>query len=442
MLRIDEVQDSAIFPESSDVVVIGGGIAGICTAYELARAGVSVTVLEKGVIAGEQSGRNWGFVRQQFRDYAELPIAMYALRRWGELAEEVQRDLGFRRTGVLFGATSEAELNGWAQWNEGAKPHGFASELLSASAMKARTPGATSAWVGGIFSPTDGCGEPGKAAPAIAEGAKQHGALIHQHCAVRGLDISAGRISGVWTERGLIKASTVVCAGGAWSSRLCQQYGINLPVANIVGTVMRTSAAPEVTPGGLVGPGFAIRRRLDGGYTLAVPGYGRMDLAPQGLRHSVKFYPLFRSKLNKKLKVRIGRSFFDGPEASGRWDPKGPSPFEKNRILDPAIDREFLQPALDTLVKNFPQLQGIRVVQSWAGAIDTTPDLLPIIDRSSKLPGLVIASGFSGHGFGLGPGSGKLISQIVRNETPYCDIAPFAVDRFARGNAIRKPAHM
>lgn len=442
MLRVDEVQDSPGFPEAVDVVVVGGGIIGICTAYELSLRGVSVAVLEKGFVGAEQSGRNWGWVRQQNRAYDELPMAMHALRRWGELESEIGLDLGFRRSGILYGTTQSEEFETWERWNQGARERGFSSELLSAAQLKGHLPNTAAHWVGGVWSPTDGRAEPGKAAPAIAEGARRNGVHLHQTCAVRGLDISAGRVAGVWTERGLVKASTVVCAGGAWNSRLCRLYGIDLPVVNIVGTAMRTSVAPEVISGGFSGPGFALRRRLDGGYTLAVPGYGRMEIAPQGLRHSLKFYQMFRSKLSKKLKIRIGESFFNGPEASGNWTMDEISPFEKTRVLDPAIDAEWLAQAVSNLTKTFPELNGIRVVQAWAGSIDTTPDLIPVITEAPNIPGLIIASGFSGHGFGVGPGAGKLVSELVLNETPYCDVTHFSLARFDRGVRLRRPEMM
>jgi glycine/D-amino acid oxidase-like deaminating enzyme len=435
MLRIDEVQDSASLPEKVDVVVIGGGIIGTSTAYELARRGVAVALLEKGFVGAEQSGRNWGWVRQQNRDYQELPIAMRSLQRWGELEREIGYDLGFRREGILYATTDQAELARLEEWNKGAREIGFISHVLSGDEVRSRLPNSTPQWRGGVWSPSDGKAEPSKAAPAIAEGAKKLGVSLHQSCAIRALDISAGRVTGVWTEQGLVKASMVVCAAGAWSSRLCRRYGVEIPIANIVGTTMRTSVAPEVTSGCVYGPGFALRRRLDGGYTLAVPGYGRMELAPQGIRNSLKFYKLFRSNLAKKLKIRIGRSFFNGPDAISDWNEDERSPFEEMRVLDPLPDNEWIKVALEKVTTTLPELKGIRVIQTWAGMIDTTPDLVPVISATPKVPGLIIASGFSGHGFGLGPAAGMLTADLVTNKTPFADVTPFRLERFEDGTA-------
>lgn len=438
-IEVDAIPDSPTFTREADVVVIGGGIVGACTAYELARAGVSVALVEKGWVGCEQSGRNWGWVRQQNRDLFELPLAMYSLRRWGELGAEIGMDLGFRREGILYGTRQEADVARWERWGQGARELGFVSHLLSAEATTRRLGSATSNWVGGLWSPDDGRAEPSKAAPAIARGAQALGAGLHQQCAARGLEITNRRVAGVWTEHGLIKAATVVCAGGAWSSRLLRQYGIELPVANIVGTALRTTVAPEVFGGCLSTPDFALRRRLDGAYTVAIPGFGRMELAPQGIRYATKFHEMYRAKLAKKLKIRIGRSFFSGPEALGSWTLDQVSPFEKMRILDPAPDREFLAMAIERLTREFPLLAGIKVAHAWAGLIDTTPDIVPVISPVATLPGLVIASGFSGHGFGIGPGAGRLVKELVLEETPFVDPAPYRLARFSDGSKIRRP---
>jgi len=440
-IKINAVVDSPAFPEQVDVVVIGGGIIGTSVAYELAKQGVTVALFEKGVIGGEQSGRNWGWVRQQNRDLYELPLAMRSLQRWEELGGEIGLDLGFRRSGILYGSQNEADVARWEKWGKQAKQLGFVSHLLSPKEAHERL-GDQARWVGGIWSPTDGRAEPSLAAPAIAVGAQKLGASLHQRCAVRGLDISAGRVSGVWTERGLVRASQVICCGGAWSSRFCKQYGIDLPSANILGTAFKTTAAPEVIQGCLSMPELCIRRRLDGSYTVAIPGRGQLDLAPQNIRYAAKFYPMYRSKIAKKLKLRLNGSFFNGPEAAGSWSNDAVSPFEKIRVLDPKPDGQILNEALEILVRAFPALEGIKIDHAWGGWIDTTPDLVPVIDEMARVPGLFIASGFSGHGFGIGPGAGLLCAQLMTNRQLFTDIAPYRLARFDKGNAIREPQMM
>jgi glycine/D-amino acid oxidase-like deaminating enzyme len=182
--------------------------------------------------------------------------------------------------------------------------------------------------------------------------------------------------------------------------------------------------------------------RVDGTYTLIVPGYGRMELAPQGMRYAYKFYEMFRAKLAKKLKVRLGASFFNGPEALGSWQMDEASPFEKIRVLDPRPDKEFLNLAIDRAVREFPSLAGLKVTNAWAGLIDTSPDIVPVISEAEACKGLLIASSFSGHGFGIGPGAGRLVKEIVMGDTPYVDPAPYRLSRFSDGSKIRRPEMM
>ena len=186
---VNPVPNSPEFPQEVDVVVIGAGIVGSSTAYELARKGLSVALIEKGIVAGEQSGRNWGWVRQQNRDLHELPLAMYSLRRWGELGEEIGADLGFRRTGSLYVTRDEAELARWEAWNAKARAMGFHNESLTKAQARERMKGSTSDWIGGLWSPTDGRGEPGMAAPAIAQAAKALGVY----------ELQAKEFSGYWS---------------------------------------------------------------------------------------------------------------------------------------------------------------------------------------------------------------------------------------------------
>lgn len=425
-------------PIAADVVVIGGGIAGVTAAYELSKKGFSVALLEKGHVAGEQSSRNWGWCRQQHRDLRELPLAMKSLEIWDHLNGEIGLETGFRRTGLLYVTTRPADLAMWEEWTHRAREYQMHSRVLSAAEAKDMTPGSTQDWIGGVHSPTDGRAEPSLAGPAIAEAARRHGATIHQQCAARGLDIEAGQVAGVVTEKGRIRSNAVLLAGGAWSSLFCRHNGLRLPQAGVRSTSFCTHEAPEVVKGGLAMPDVTIRRRLDGGYSVGLTGRGLLELTPQGLLYARQFWPTFR-KRRALLKLSVGRSFVDGPESFARWKLDGISPFERVRTLDPPADAALVQLGLDRIATNYPELANLKVAASWGGLIDSTPDGIPVISAVDTLPGLYLSTGFTGHGFGIGPAAGRLAADIVAGDPPIVDPHPYRYSRMIDGTDLGEP---
>ena len=196
------IESSPSLPQEADVVVIGGGVVGVFTAYYLARRGVKVALLEKGRVAAEQSSRNWGWCRQQNRDARELPIATKSLDLWERVAQETGEDTGFRRCGLLYLSNDENELTGWAKWRDFARTVGVTTHMLSTEEASERGKATGRKWKGGVFSPTDGTADPSKAVPVAARAIMTAGGTVHQHCAARGVELSAGRVSGVVTETG------------------------------------------------------------------------------------------------------------------------------------------------------------------------------------------------------------------------------------------------
>jgi glycine/D-amino acid oxidase-like deaminating enzyme len=428
-------------PASVDVVVVGAGIAGSAAAYYLSKKGHSVALLDKGTVGGEQSSRNWGWCRQQHRDLRELPLAMKSLEIWGELNRELDAETGFRRTGLVYVTTRPADFAQWEEWTLKAREHQMHSHILSPTEAKAMTPGSTGDWIGGIHSPSDGRAEPSLAGPAIAEAARRLGATIHQQCAVRGLDIEAGKVAGVVTERGRIRATAVLCAGGAWSSLFCRRHGVRLPQAGVRSTSFRTTAAPQVTDGGLSMPDVTIRRRLDGGYTVGLGGRGLVELSPQGLLYARQFWPTLKKRW-QGVTLGVGRSFFDGPESFAGWAFDRVSPFERHRTLDPAADPKLVQQGLAKLAEHYPALKGLEVAQSWGGLIDSTPDGVPVISAVDPLPGLYLSTGYTGHGFGIGPAAGRLAADIVAGDPPIVDPHPYRYSRMIDGTDLGAPGMM
>jgi glycine/D-amino acid oxidase-like deaminating enzyme len=436
MPPVESIASDTRLPSRVDAVVIGGGIIGVAAAYFLAKKGHTVALVEKGRIGAEQSCRNWGWCRTQNRDRRELPLQLVSMELWDSLSATIGADMGFRRTGLVYATKSEAELATWSAWIEMARMFQLRNRVLSPAETKELTPGNEQDWIGGIHAPTDGRAEPTLAAPALATAARALGVTVLQDCAVRGLDIVGGRVAGVVTERGRIAADRVLCAGGAWASMFCRRHGIDLPQAGIRSTVFATTPGPQVTPGGLVTPDFTITPRLDGSYIVAALDRGRLEVTPQGLRYARQFWPTFKAR-RKSLRIGIGRSLLSGPEAlAGKWSFDAPTPFERHRIYAPPPDHTIAAPALAKLKAAYPVLSGLGVGGIWAGWIDVTPDSLPVISAVDTLPGFFLATGFSGHGFGIGPGAGRLAADLTVGDAPCVDPTPFRYSRLVDGTDL------
>ncbi len=418
---------SDLLPARADVVVIGGGIVGVSAALYLAKRGVSVALCEKGEIGAEQSSRNWGWCRTMGRDPREVPLSIESLRLWSGMNAEVGGETGFRQAGIAYVCDTQAEVDKYEAWLEQTRPFPVRSRLLGAAETARLLPGGR-LWRGALFTPSDGRAEPHLAPAAIAEGARRAGAAILTGCAARGVETAAGRICAVVTERGPIACAAAVIAGGAWSRLFCGNLGVDFPQLKILGSVMRT--APVSGPGEIAvgGSDFSFRKRLDGGYTVARRGANVAPITPDHFRLFLDFVPTLRRDW-RELRLRIGRRFLEEWRIPRRWRLDEPSPFETVRVLDPAPDNALLDEAKTNLERAFPLFKGVAIAERWAGLIDVTPDAVPVISPIATLPGLFLASGFSGHGFGVGPASGRLIADLVTGAAPIVDPSPFRFER-------------
>lgn len=426
---VDAVQASEHFSASADIVIIGGGVIGVSAALFLARQGVSVVLCEKGHIASEQSSRNWGWVRRMGRDPRELPLIVKAMDIWDGMQQLVGEDVGFRRTGIAYLCKDDRDVAHEEEWLRSAGEYALDSRIIRGVELAAVQPGAVKAYHAALYTKSDGRAEPQKAVPAMARATIRAGATLLQNCAVRGIETAAGRIAGVVTERGSIKAGTVIIAGGAWSSALCRPLGVRLPQLRVRSSVLRTGPVGGGPEGAAWAGSFAYRKRLDGGYTIAEGSSTRHEIVPDSFRYLFDFMPMIAREW-RSLSLRPGGDFFQQLTAADDI-------FEKNRVLDPPPDNAWLDRARAAMEAVFPMLKGVPTVQSWAGYIDATPDAVPVIAPVQSLPGLIIATGFSGHGFGIGPGAGHLAADIAMGRTPIVDPSPFRYERFIDGTKSR-----
>jgi glycine/D-amino acid oxidase-like deaminating enzyme len=421
-------------PEAVDVVIIGGGVIGICTAWNLLEKGLSVLVCDKGRVAGEQSSRNWGWVRSSFRDPDEVPIAMDATNAWAEFQQQLGDGIGFRRNGVAALARTEKEMAEFESWMTVAQNYGLDTRAISSDEANKLVDAPGGTWHGGMMTPSDGRAEPFTAVPTIARAVQQRGGLIREQCAVRTIESQAGRVSAVVTEHGRVTTGSVVCAAGGWSTLLLSNLGIKLPQLVVRGTVARTAEAPEFFSGAASMEDVFIRRRQDGGYTVA-SGFCEHFIGANSFRYLTKFLPSMGSASD--MTVRLGRDATQQGWPKNTWNGDEVSPFESNRVLNPATSAKALRKMRKNLARRVPQLADVPFVESWAGMIDAMPDVVPVMDEIASCPGLFLATGFSGHGFGIGPGAGKVMADLVTGQQPGYDLSRFRFSRFSDGSKMR-----
>jgi glycine/D-amino acid oxidase-like deaminating enzyme len=461
-------------PMHADVVIVGGGIVGCSAAYYLAKRGVSVVLLEKDEIGRAQSGRNWGFIRQQGRDPLELPLMIEANRIWSGIERELGTDVEWVQAGNLALAANVERIALFDDWGKMARDRGLDTKVLSATELKALIPDLQGDWLGGMYTRSDGHAEPRKATQAFCTGAVKHGARVVEHCTVEAIETTNDAVTGVTIEKqiprsarndrvagasatiarndkvagafatiarndkvgatsGTIRAKTVIAAAGAWTAQLLRPLGLSLPQRWVRSTVARTTPVRPITDIGVWAPTVAFRQRRDGTLNLGGGGWADHDLTLDSVRHARLFMPNYL-KNRKLFRFHVGKPFVADalariPGLRGHRDPFGAA-----WALEPAPNRSKATFTLDRFRRLFPSIGDVAITEMWAGYIDATPDAVPVIGAVDRPRGVVIATGFSGHGFGLGPAAGRVVAELVTDGKASLDIRGFRFSRFAEGD--------
>ncbi len=421
----------------ADVVVIGGGIVGCATAYYLAKRGVAVTLVEKGEIADEQSSRAWGFVRQQGRDPAEMPLAIASNAIWRGLEAELDTDIEWVQGGNLALAGDETRLTQLRNWLPVAKEFGLETRVLSRAEVLALIPAMTGPHLGGMYTPNDAHAEPRKATVAYAEAARRAGAQILTYQAAEGIETAGGKVVAVVTDQGTIHTPVVVNAAGARAMRIAQMVGLPLPMLVVRSTVAETTPLPPITTAGVWGQGVAFRQKRDGRCYVAGGGQSDYDLTLDSFRYLRQFLPNYL-KNRRLFRLRVGPESWNDAASLIPGTEARKHPFAGTVGIEPRPNDANARKSLKGLVALVPAASAARLRRSWAGLIDATPDAIPVLGASSTVGGFIFATGFSGHGLALGPIAGQLTAELIADGQPSLDIHHMDYARFAEGR-VGKP---
>lgn len=373
------------------VIIVGGGIVGSSIAYHLAREGVAVTVLERRAIAAEASGASAGGVRQIARHPYEVPFAIASIKRWPTLAQELDAELGYRQTGGMRLARTEAQMATIRTMTDQLRQLGVADlELRDADGMRELVPGLGDDFIGGVYCPSDGSVDAGSATRAFAIAAHRHGARLEIGCQVRQLRVTADRVTGVVVDDGAtIDADLVINTAGAWGVALHAQVAGELPVEMRVPQMVVTVPVAERILEPVVAANHA-----------SLPKTISLKQLPAG-------------------GFMVGGGW---PSATGE---------DGQPIVDRANAREALRVAADVI----PAIDGLPAERFWFGREAQTIDDLPVLGPVDGLEGYLVALGFSGHGLAIAPEIGQALADVAVGRPARHPIAPMGVDRFAHGEA-------
>ena len=423
----------------ADVVIIGGGITGCAAAYHLAKRGKKVTVVEKGETAGEASGRNTGGVRVQGRNPAEFPFMLRCIKMWEGLEKELGADIGYVSGGNLLYVENEADMEEIERGGRLAKEHGVDSHVISPEETRKLVPGLTAPVLGGLYSPSDGHADPVRSTRAFEMAAREAGVEVLTNCAALDVQSRDGRVTSVQTDLGPIEAPWVVNAAGVWANYVGRKVGHRFPVRIIRQTQAITEPVSTRVMPFVRGPNSGFRQEPGGGI-IFTRGYNHprdYDVTRDTLDNIRVWFPQI-IRHHKLVRFHVGRALFRSLHARLPLLSRIGRPWPLRSDVEPKVNRRTVDEGLKHLVDTLPWLKGVREERAWAGLIDLTPDMLPVFGKVGP-EGYIVAAGFSGHGFAMGPMSGKLISEMIVDGKPSINIDAFRPGRFAEGVPISPP---
>ncbi len=423
-------------PAHTDVVVIGGGLIGCITALNLAERGLSVTLCEKGVIAGEASGRAAGAIEYQFLSPIKMALIARSMELWEKMPARVGADIGYSGQGVVTLFDNEAHAATAAQWLDKAEGlPGVQGRMLPGQEIAKLDPGlAGMNWHSALLQENAAAIEPKLATPAIAEEAMRQGARIIQHCAVNHIVLNSGRIEAVSTERGVIKTPNVVIAGGVWSPRIAKQLGLELPQLMIFAEMISVEPVengPEIF--GMTPAGY-FRREPDGGYMFGT-ATGVIPITPTILKYMRQLMSMpsdTEQEMNPAFNLR---TFWRELKLADVMHGKKFSAYESNRIFQPEVVGKTSTDTYEGMCRHISAFRNSRIRERYAGALMTSLDNLGVISGVEKIPGLYLGTGML-YGLTMSAAAGEAIADMITGETPEFDISPYRYERFVDGSQL------
>jgi D-hydroxyproline dehydrogenase subunit beta len=368
------------------VAVVGAGIVGCATAYELARRGVSVHLIDRGEVSGGTTGLGEGNVLCcDKRPGAELRLAQLGLALYDELEELLGDEAGIRRKGALVVHTGAASWEPEAARIEALRAAGIECELLDPQELRAAEPELRGELVGGSSFPGDLQCAPRALARGLMRAAQALGASVETGRAAEAVSVEGGRVTGVAG----IAADAVVIAAGAWSAPLARSAGLELPVEPRKGQLVRLERRPE----------FLRHKVIDWSYMSAV------ESEDAGLAVST----VVETTLDGHVLVGSSR---------------------ERRGFDLAVEPAVTEALLANAARIAPGIRALQIDSAWAGLRPWLPGGLPAIGRSGAAEGLWVATGHEGAGVAHGPITGRLVAQAICGEPTALALAPFSPDRF------------
>ncbi|MEL7428906.1 MAG: FAD-binding oxidoreductase, partial [Pseudomonadota bacterium] len=371
-----------------------------------------------------------------------VAIIMEATRLWEQTDRETGGKTGFKRGGISYLASTSKRMEKLEKWLDIAREHQLDTRLMTRDDLenvvdRSGANGKGHAWIGGTTTPSDAKAEAWQAIPAVAELARSAGVSIIENCAVRMLDVSNGVIKGVFTEKGRIACEQVVLAAGAWSGLFARRHGVGIPQLSVRSTVCRTVPLPSLLEGNAADESIAFRQCSDGGYNLAGGANHDLYVGPDAFRHFFKYLPVAKEHLkDTTFRFAAPKGFPDSWTLNRNWQADEQSPFENLRVLNPEPNRRQVETIRKNFATRFPQVGKPEIKTAWAGMIDSMPDIVPVVDRTREIPGMIIATGMSGHGFGIGPGFGKIVAAMAQNKPVGHDMSRFRISRFTDGSRM------